>query len=323
MGSISSDKNRDDFTVDMFPAPPELDGVAQIDVSFKGSIGDGYPVWTENKAKLIQLYVRFFVLITKHGTYIDGFAGPQIEQYNEDSWAAKRVLEIQPAWLRRFILSDLEAPQVAHLERLKEERAAAGDKRKIEINRGDFNLLVDSILVPGAIREKEATFCLLDQRTFECKWETVRKLAAYKTISKIEQFYFLPVGWLVRSIDALKNDKRLAEWWGAEDTSVLRGCTRSHDFAKLFVSRFKNELKYRSATAWPIYSKGDGGRIMFFMIHASDHPEAHKLMYRAYKQATLAAAPMEHSQMEIDVSGFEMPGWEPENPSEQALQNSG
>ncbi|MGH7869638.1 MAG: hypothetical protein ACREP9_18920, partial [Candidatus Dormibacteraceae bacterium] len=28
-----------------------------------------YPIWTENKAKLIQRYLLFFVYITKHGTY--------------------------------------------------------------------------------------------------------------------------------------------------------------------------------------------------------------------------------------------------------------
>ena len=36
-----------------------------------------YPVWTESKARLIERYLYYFVLITKHGTYIDGFAGPQ------------------------------------------------------------------------------------------------------------------------------------------------------------------------------------------------------------------------------------------------------
>lgn len=34
------------------------------------------PIWTENKAKLIERYLYYFVLITRHGTYIDGFAGP-------------------------------------------------------------------------------------------------------------------------------------------------------------------------------------------------------------------------------------------------------
>ena len=36
-----------------------------------------HSIWTENKAKLIERYLYYFVLITKHGTYIDGFAGPQ------------------------------------------------------------------------------------------------------------------------------------------------------------------------------------------------------------------------------------------------------
>jgi hypothetical protein len=36
-----------------------------------------HPIWTENKAKLIERYLFYFVLITKHGAYIDGFAAPQ------------------------------------------------------------------------------------------------------------------------------------------------------------------------------------------------------------------------------------------------------
>lgn len=36
-----------------------------------------HPLWTKNKARLIERYLYYFVLITKHGAYIDGFAGPQ------------------------------------------------------------------------------------------------------------------------------------------------------------------------------------------------------------------------------------------------------
>lgn len=54
------------------------------------------PLWTENKAKFIERYLFYFVLITKHGAYIDGFAAPQ-DAMNPGSWAAKLVLE-----LRRF-----------------------------------------------------------------------------------------------------------------------------------------------------------------------------------------------------------------------------
>ncbi len=34
-------------------------------------------LWTGNKALLIQQYLHLFVIVAKHGTYVDGFAGPQ------------------------------------------------------------------------------------------------------------------------------------------------------------------------------------------------------------------------------------------------------
>ena len=311
MGSVSINTADGVEQFELFDLPLETEGVVRIETSFRGGIGDGHPVWSENKSKLIQRYVRYFILITKHGTYLDGFAGPQTEVYNGESWSAKRVLEIEPAWLRRFILCDLSGSQIGHLNQLVEERRASGDRRKIEIYQGDFNQTVDQVLVPGNIREKEATFCLLDQRTFECKWETVAKIAAYKReAAKIELFYFLPVGWLARSISALKDEQKLRDWWGREDTSVLRGISNSYTFAELFRSRFLGELGYKSVLAWPIFDKGENGKIMYFMIHATDHPEAPKLMNRAYRQATLAFEPVEHLQAAFDAAGFEISGLE-------------
>lgn len=308
MGPVSNNKKRDPNTLEMFELPPEQEGVVHFPTSFKRSDRDGYPVWSENKAKLIQRYVRYFVFITKHGTYLDGFAGPQVESYNDDSWSAKLVLEIKPAWLRRFILCDLSATQIDHLNRLKGERLLAGDKRKIEIHGGDFNQVIDQILVPGSISDKEATFCLLDQRTFQCKWQTVRKIANHKSAeTKIELFYFLPVGWLARSIAALKDDQQLIDWWGMTDVEVLRSTTKSQEFAKLFMVRFEQELGYKSVLAWPIYGRADGGKIMYYMIHATDHPEAPKLMNRAYKNATLALEPMDHLQIQFEAAGFDIP----------------
>lgn len=248
-------------------------------------------------------------MVTKHGTYIDGFSGPQVEQYNDESWSAKRVLEIQPPWLRRFILCELNPRQLEHLNQLTKERREQGDSRKIEIHPGDFNSTIDQILTPGAIREKEATFCLLDQRTFECKWDTVRKIAQYKQAgTKIEQFYFLAVGWLGRSIAALKDDRKLQEWWGRDDISLPRSISNSVELARLFSHRFIQELGYASAAAWPIYERADSGlgKIMYFMIHATDHEEAPKLMNRAYKAATLVSQPMEHMQACFEGDGFDL-----------------
>lgn len=314
MGRIPGNKVRDPNTIELFPfePPPVNDGV--VDLAFtpldvKASRQDSYPVWTANKAKLIQRYVRYFLYVTKHGTYIDGFAGPQVEEYNDDSWSAKRVLEIEPPWLRRFILCDKSPSQVALLRQLQGERMAGGDKRKIEIHEGDFNVSIDTILAPGNIKETEATFCLLDQRTFECTWDTVRKIAAYKQQpTKIELFYFLAVGWLARSMTALKGEKEaLRRWWGRDDIEVPQAAHTVVDLARLFSHRFVRELGYTTAAAWSIYEKEDGGlgKIMYFMIHATDHDEAPRLMNRAYKAATLALEPMEHLQASFEAAGFD------------------
>jgi len=171
------------------------------------------PVWTDNKAHFIMRYLKLFVLVTHHGTYIDGFAGPQEEKACE-SWAAKLVLESEPRWMRHFHLCEQKRSQVALLKSLKESQPTASTTRNIEIYEGDFNDKIDEILASGDVTEKEATFCLLDQRTFECKWSTLERLAKFKKSGhKIELFYFLANGWLERALAAQKDTDVLAAWW--------------------------------------------------------------------------------------------------------------
>jgi three-Cys-motif partner protein len=167
-------------------------------------IAPSNPVWTENKAQFIMRYLRYFVYITKHGTYIDGFSGPQTES-ETDSWAAKLVLGSEPRRIRHFHLCDAEPAQVRRLEALvaAQPKADTSGKlitRDIRIYPGDFNRRVDDILNAGTISEKEATFCLLDQRTFECNWATVEKLAKYKNlrVPKSEGGRLTPPSWFLR-----------------------------------------------------------------------------------------------------------------------------
>ena len=228
-------------------------------------------------------------MITKHGTYIDGFAGPQ-SPGTEESWAAELVLGLKPLWLRHFHLCDKGRSQVRALRDLRRRYPSLD----VKIYAGDFNRKVDEILRPGVL-SKEATFCLLDQRTFECSWATIEKLARFKTDvesdTKIEIFYFLAQAWLDRAFSGLRADgRRQAEaWWGRSDWKELAALT-AWDRAKAFCSRFKEELGYRSVKPWPIYAGDDEtdlrGRLMYHMIHATDHPEAPKQMARAYTTAT-------------------------------------
>lgn len=246
------------------------------------------PIWTENKAKLIERYLYYFVLITRHGTYIDGFAGPQRPE-NPEMWAAKLVLESEPRWFRHYHLYDVKKNQVELLRQLRDSHYQAQSRckrttREVCVTLGDFNILVQKLLQPNKIGEKEATFCLLDQRTFECHWTTVKTLSEYKRAHKIELFYFLAHGWIRRALSAVKNEQILANWWGRDDWSKLREMS-AEGISEAFCSRIKDELGYKSVVPWPIYERESGGEIMYYMIHATDHPEAPYLMSRAYAKA--------------------------------------
>jgi three-Cys-motif partner protein len=249
------------------------------------------PIWTENKANFVQQYLRIFVQITKHGTYIDGFAGPQY--YDRlDCWTAAQVLESEPKWLRQFFLCELSRKGVKTLKKLVQgqpiPRDAKGRRlsRRIYVCPGDFNATVDRILNSRKITQKEATFCLLDQRTFECHWETVRKLAGYKKFphNKIEILYFLGVGWLHRALSGVRKKVTLQRWWGRDDYGRLKDVS-SWDIAELVRKRFQYELGYAYVAAYPIFESKESNHIMYYMIHASDHPEAPALMVRAHHKA--------------------------------------
>ncbi len=273
-----------------------------------------HPVWTDKKARFIMLYLKYFVFITKHGTYIDGFAGPQ-EECETDAWAAKLVLESKPRWLRHFHLCDASKAQVKRLETLKAGQPAKDEagkplKRQISIHHGDFNEKVDEILSLAAITDKEATFCLLDQRTFECDWATVGKIARFKQSgNKIELFYFLANGWFERALSGQKDTDRLAQWWGREDWASLRKMSRESR-RDAIVDRLKKELGYKNVKPYQIFEREDGGKVMYYMIHATDHPDGPLQMSRAYRNTVRPEDPYADAQ---DEFGFADEIKEPES----------
>src|SRR5713226_3331017 len=178
-------------------------------------------IWTENKAHFIQQYLKYFVQVTKHGAYIDGFAGPQSYEHSQ-AWSAALVLASEPKWLRKFFLCEISRRGVKALRQLVESQPEVRDRkgrkisRSIKVYPGDFNKNVDRILREGSITQREATFCLLDQRTFECHWKTLQKLAQYKKSPerKIELLYFLGVGWLHRALSGIRKSDKAKLWWG-------------------------------------------------------------------------------------------------------------
>lgn len=289
-------KERDPRQHFFFDEPPQY---LSDDPTFKPF---DYPVWTRNKARLVQRYLRYFVFITRHGTYIDGFAGPQ-EPDKLDTWTAGLVYDSEPRWLRHFFLCEIDGKKMPLLRELERRAAESADspKRWVRALQGDFNSKIGEILASGIITETEATFCLLDQRTFECDWTTVVRLARHKSSSKIELFYFLGTGWLHRAFSGLKvsPEEDLTRWWGRDDWKQLVD-SGARSITDTVVRRFREELGYRYVNPFPIYEDDAGGkRAMYQMIHASDHPEAPKLMARAYRHAVDPEEPPEQLEIEL------------------------
>src|ERR1700736_2349910 len=78
-------------------------------------------IWTHHKARFIEQYLKFFVQVTKHGAYIDGFAGPQNEG-QPDAWSAELVLKSEPKWLRHFFLCETNRKSLRALRKLKDSQ---------------------------------------------------------------------------------------------------------------------------------------------------------------------------------------------------------
>jgi three-Cys-motif partner protein len=270
----------------LFPLPPPN----QIEPETK--FRERNPIWTECKARLIERYLYYFVQVTHNGIYIDAFAGPQ-ELDKPEMWAAKLVIESRPRWFGKFHLFELNDSSIKKLIEMRDsqpplDKKKKEPKRKIDIYPGDFNKNIAEVLQKNPVGDKEATFCLLDQRTRECDWQSVKTIATHKKGgNKIELFYFFPEGWINRSIAELKNnkDEKLTRWWGNSDWKDLLKWTGPAR-ARLVCGRFKSELNYKHVHPFAIYERKEkGGRVMYYMIHASDHDAAPVLMNRAYGHA--------------------------------------
>ena len=90
----------------------------------------------------------------------------------------------------------------------------------------------------------------------------------------------------------------LHTWWGGDG---WEGWLKQKPSKRLevFVGRCRQELGYQSVKPWPIYKRSDGGKTMYYMIHATDHPAAPELMSHAYARAVGPKESIEQLSLEF------------------------
>lgn len=279
------------------PAPDLFDGfplpeLRRNDITFEPLRAH---IWSETKAQLIQNYLYYFGWHTRHGCYIDGFAGPQ-NRAEPDGWSANLALAVRPPFIRNFHLCELNRTSFKCLAELRDSQPAIRG-RTIDLYHGDFNQVVHDVLRTDHLTDTNATFALLDQRSFQCHWSTVEALAAHKGGDyKIELFYFFGSSWLNRSLSKISKTERITAWWGNEDWDhLVKG--KQVDAMFEMKSRLEN-LGYAYVHAWPITKHREGdGRVLYYMFHASDHPMAPRYMDRAYQKLVATATQRQAIEM--------------------------
>lgn len=139
---------------------------------------------------------------------------------------------------------------------------------------------------------------------------------------KIEIFYFVMAGWLDRYRSGIANknrDEKFLKWWGHSEFSALEKAAPERA-AELFCDRFKRELGYAYSYAFPIFDNiipSEKGAVKFYMIHATDHPDATELMRRSYAKLLTGYDPnvsqdkmefLDESDLDAILSGI--PSWD-------------
>ena len=246
--------------------------------------GGAPPVWSVTKARLISEYVQNFQYVTRGGLYIDGFAAPQ-KRESKEVWTAKRVLEVEPKRIRRVWLCDIDPKGVQQLRSLKNTHQTEG--RHVNVLQGDFNIEIERILRTGRLRPKTPVLVFLDQRTAECHWSTVRRLAFHHRRRKIELIYFFGTGWIHRALSSAKTAERRAEldrWWGRPTWRNDLLSIPQVQQAEVVRDRFLKELEYPYVRTFPVFENDASTRVLYHLVHASSHPKANNLMIRAYRK---------------------------------------
>lgn len=90
----------------------------------------------------------------------------------------------------------------------------------------------------------------------------------------------------------------MKRWWGFNSWHAIKPLS-GLERAMLMSKRFMSELGYKFSHFYPIYEKDDGGKKMFYMIHATDHEEATELMVRAYNHAMDSLSEWQTEEMDF------------------------
>lgn len=259
----------------------------------------GWSYWSRNKLEILQGYLPAFNSASKKSTqriYIDLMAG-EPENFDRDTGeafdgSARIAMSAHPAFTR-FAFGE-KPPRSTRLKTDLDSRYAGTPFR---VYAGDCNATVDRMLGDLSDVRWAPTFAFLDQQAAELKWETMAKLAGFRTGKfKAEQWILWSPAMIVKGVtgtngaafaDRVDDLYGSGRWRQILDARVNDRSIEAPEFRREMVNllrwQFETQLGYSHTIRIPMRMKNNTD--LYDMVFATDHPAGLKIMSHLYQKA--------------------------------------
>jgi three-Cys-motif partner protein len=260
--------------------------------------------WTVIKLEALEKYLSAFAVASQKARvtlYLDLFGGrPDNRGRGTDEvfeGSALRAAQVVPPF-SKLIVTELSRSAAAD-QRARLDLVAPG---RAIVREGDCN-----VVMPAELAKLDrdyrwaATFALVDQYSAEVRWETLRKIAAFKDPSAKTKaeicMYFGPSFMLrglhgpggkvnagyARRLDDMYGNTRWRQIMAAREDGAISGDQAGKELVNLMRWQLEEDLGYR--TTLPLQVRNTVNNKIFSLVFATDHPVGTKIMRDLFEGA--------------------------------------
>jgi three-Cys-motif partner protein len=254
--------------------------------------------WTRNKLEILAGYLSAFNRASQRSSerlYIDLMAGTPVNRDKdtgeEFDGSARLALSASPPFTR---LAFCERPdQAAMLEADLRHRFTG---RRFRVYPGDCNETIAQVLADLARWRWAPTFVFADQQAAEIRWDTLVKIAGFRTGPwKAELWILISPAMIAKGVagtngtafadrvDALYGNDNWRRIQAARDSGRITAESYRDEMVNLLRWQLEHELNYSLSARIPMNMPNS--MPIYDMVFATDHPVGDKIMSHLYRRA--------------------------------------
>jgi three-Cys-motif partner protein len=251
--------------------------------------------WTRNKLEILTGYLPAFNVAAKRSSerlYIDLMAGEPVNRERttgeEFDGSARLALSASPSFTRLVLC---EMPDKAAI--LEADLRQKFPHRRFRVYPGDCNETIDQVLADLAPWRWAPTFVFADQQAAEIRWDTLTKVAAFKSGPRKAELWILMSPAMVAKgvagtngpafanrVDALYGTGDWRRVQAARDQNLISAEGYRDEMVNLLRWRLEHQLGYQLTARVPM--RMPSGMPIYDMLFATDHPLGDKIMTHLY-----------------------------------------